>query len=381
MDFMTTSISVSRHPWLFCLLTACAPSQATSSEPKEPETPTARKPLTGVEKAQHACCGRHPAVRYLDELGSAVIDGAMMTQVEKCARGKFDVTGIPVNFDVEGCLSERIQREPALIRSLAAQIDEASKNVADQVPGFTACIGKTRETFAECGKCKCEEQVPGTGPSVYRADKGQVLRLDGASAHVVVPFREELVLRDKVTLEAWVRLEGWFGDNYFPILDRAWRLEATKESIGFTAGYRAGTTVPVVLQQDRWTHVAVTYSTHRKRARWYIDGKLIAESPYAEAFLENEYDNPSSLHIGRGPTGGDEYARGYFDEVRIWNVERSAAEIEAHLNASVPADSPGLVGYWKFDELADSVARDASKNDLDGTLVGGFTHVAALETE
>src|SRR5262245_3174841 len=118
-----------RHACWLWLLTACSPSQTTtkSPEPSSSEKGTP-KPLSGVEKVQHACCGRHPAVRYLEELGSAVIDGAMMTQVEKCARGKFDITGVPIDFDVEACLSERIQREPELVHSLAKQIDEASKN-------------------------------------------------------------------------------------------------------------------------------------------------------------------------------------------------------------------------------------------------------------
>ena len=41
---------------------------------------------------------------------------------------------------------------------------------------------------------------------------------------------------------------------------------------------------------------------------------------------------------------------GKLDEVRVWNVARSASEIASTYNKSVSAASNGLIGYWNFEE-------------------------------
>jgi hypothetical protein len=41
---------------------------------------------------------------------------------------------------------------------------------------------------------------------------------------------------------------------------------------------------------------------------------------------------------------------GEIDEVRMWNVVRTPAEISQFYGCPVDPQSPGLVGYWRFDE-------------------------------
>jgi hypothetical protein len=66
---------------------------------------------------------------------------------------------------------------------------------------------------------------------------------------------------------------------------------------------------------------------------------------------------------------------GLFDELRVWNVARTPAEIMANYTKAVATDSPGLVGYWKFDDAPGStMAKDsvttAGHTAHDGTLMG-----------
>jgi hypothetical protein len=47
---------------------------------------------------------------------------------------------------------------------------------------------------------------------------------------------------------------------------------------------------------------------------------------------------------------------GMFDELRVWNVNRSDADIKANYNKPSLGTEPGLVGYWKFNEAPGSAS-------------------------
>ena len=54
--------------------------------------------------------------------------------------------------------------------------------------------------------------------------------------------------------------------------------------------------------------------------------------------------DPSDMPLANG------HHHGYIDEVRIWNVGRSAAEIVTFANSMPPLNAQGLVSLWRFDE-------------------------------
>ena len=63
---------------------------------------------------------------------------------------------------------------------------------------------------------------------------------------------------------------------------------------------------------------------------------------------------------------------GEMDEVRVWNVARTAEEIGDTMNRKLEGNESGLVGLWNFD---DGTARDSSPQGHDGTLVGNAQSV------
>ena len=63
----------------------------------------------------------------------------------------------------------------------------------------------------------------------------------------------------------------------------------------------------------------------------------------------------------------DNYFKGKMDEVRIWNIARTEAEIQASMNTSLTGNEAGLVGYWNFD---DGTAKDLTANGNDGEFKG-----------
>ena len=82
-----------------------------------------------------------------------------------------------------------------------------------------------------------------------------------------------------------------------------------------------------------------------------------------------------------GATSG--FFAGVVDEVRIWNVARTAAQIAAAKNTEITGAQAGLMGRWGLNEASGSTATDTSGNGITGTLVAtppraaGFNVAAA----
>ena len=71
-----------------------------------------------------------------------------------------------------------------------------------------------------------------------------------------------------------------------------------------------------------------------------------------------------------GTFSGDDAFEGLMDEVRVWNVVRSADDIRATMSNRVWGTEPGLVGYWRFDEGAGATAYDLAPPANHLSLVG-----------
>lgn len=129
-----------------------------------------------------------------------------------------------------------------------------------------------------------------------------------------------------------------------------------------------------------WHHVAVTRDATTGIKRIYVDGvEDFASSPDAST-ADLSYPNagvPVTGNCGSGqltPYGwylvlaaekhdaGAEFPsfNGYVDELRIWNVARSAAQLATTYDRVLPADTPGLVGAYRFEEGSGSSLADSS---------------------
>jgi len=101
----------------------------------------------------------------------------------------------------------------------------------------------------------------------------------------------------------------------------------------------------------QWTHIAGTFDNGVSRV--YVNGQLYDE----RTGLPNDidYDRARDFAIGRGADFSDEddddyeYFEGSLDEVRIWNVARTEAQIQATYRTTVDPLNPDLFGYFRFD--------------------------------
>ncbi len=119
-----------------------------------------------------------------------------------------------------------------------------------------------------------------------------------------------------------------------------------------------------------WNHVAVSVSGGT--LTFYINGVKSGGGSPVEAF-------GLPWWIGRGWINlfSNTYFKGDIDEVRIWNVARTQAQILSDMNSGVSGDATGLVAYYPCNQgipggnnAGVTTLDDITANNNDGTLDG-----------
>jgi gliding motility-associated-like protein len=131
-----------------------------------------------------------------------------------------------------------------------------------------------------------------------------------------------------------------------------------------TNGY-VNTPVPCTPLNDKVYHVAMVYNG--SVLKFYRNGFLLSSIPWTGNLVNNNW----LTTIGSGPNNpASPYQQlGYINEVRIWNVARTQAQLQANINSSLPnpTTQTGLLGYYSFDNLLNKQGNAA----FNGTLNGG----------
>lgn len=194
---------------------------------------------------------------------------------------------------------------------------------------------------------------------------------DGVSGYVSIPDGPTLDTSGSMTVEARFNPLGLPALNsglvsktgnyilWFPASDGRIRFADTY-------GHYFETSATAWDSNDHWA--TGVYDGATGDIRIYIDAALAAGTKVgAWAGGPSTY----GLTLGRNTA----YFNGVISEVRIWNVVRTQAEIQAALNADLSGAEPGLLGLWKFRESSGLTALDSTANHNDGALVGGVTRV------
>ena len=197
-------------------------------------------------------------------------------------------------------------------------------------------------------------------PGILSA-KNLALELDGSTA-IEVPNSDSINPKKAITIEAWMNMEkpvgecvakDWGGqrDYIFP--------EIIQNGAGLRFVLWPGTKILDVqgLKLNEWQHVAGVWDG--KEMRTYIDGKKMGSTPYDAPELAA---TGASLYIGVGDSK-NWFCQGLIDEIRIWEVARTEAEINEFMMKTLNGDEDGLNAQYSFDE---GDARDSTPNKNDG---------------
>jgi hypothetical protein len=213
--------------------------------------------------------------------------------------------------------------------------------------------------------------------SAVACGQSGMLSPNSGNGWVVVPDAADLEPVSTITVEAWFKYDpaAPWGANYPTIVRKnstnthPYFLRVQTGISGFekvqwavltgtTGTTVAESTAPFVV--NVWHHLAGTYDG--ATMKMYLDGVLIDTEPKTGALVQTV----APLLLGGGNGTGETF-KGFLDEIRIWNVARTAAQIQDFRFVKLDSGA-GLIGAWHFDgSFADSVGGHG------GAAVGGAT--------
>jgi hypothetical protein len=203
-----------------------------------------------------------------------------------------------------------------------------------------------------------------TGPAV--AEQKQSLLLQrSAGEHVSISDSAQtgLDLAGNFTLEAWVKPTTQIPSGQEYVIISKWSSTVANKSYHFqyyhdgsqttlrlsTAAtstsddYGAG--VAYVLPTTIWTHVAVVFTASTGTAEFFVDARSIGSAGgYGTTVNNGTGDFQIGIRQGLAATAFD----GYIDEVRVWNVARTSAQLASAFATVSLGPQTGLVGHWRF---------------------------------
>jgi len=204
-------------------------------------------------------------------------------------------------------------------------------------------------------------------------------------SYVSIPDRPSLSPNGDFTVEAWVYQTDAQSSGY-RIVDKT--TAGIGDGIlfdtynpsgnGHTLRLCAGTCLSAntAYSLNAWHHVAV--SVRAGQATFYLDGVGDGGGTSGTAPVDTLDLRIGAPHVGCGGSCGlREYFAGAIDDVRLWSVARSAAQVKQDMAQPTSVPTDGLTGAWDFDEGAGTTVNDSSGNGATGTLVNGPMWVAA----
>ena len=184
------------------------------------------------------------------------------------------------------------------------------------------------------------------------------LDFDGTDDRVDCGTDTSVMIKNKsITLEAWIYPTAWKTKVYEGNIinkenntnNNGYFLrcgESGKLNFGFgdnTLTWKELTSANAVLTLNIWQHVAATYDG--VNSRLYVNGVCTDSVSYSSAI---QYSNTVNLTIGDHSGSYVRRYQGRIDEVRIWAVVRTSAEIKNNMNAEFCSKQNGLRAYYKF---------------------------------
>ncbi|WP_274475831.1 LamG-like jellyroll fold domain-containing protein [Mangrovimonas aestuarii] len=213
------------------------------------------------------------------------------------------------------------------------------------------------------------------------------LNFDGTNDYVETTF-PGIAGNGTRTVEAWVKTEYTSSQRFILSMGQISLGAGARFSLKSTGSsspkFRieiggGGITGNTTLTSGTWHHVAVVYdNAATNQYTLYVDG-----NPDASGSIGTALNTPSgvnNMHIGSNaadtPETQNHFFKGNIDEVRVWNVARTQAEIQASMNEEICESTSGLVAYYKLNEGTAGVDNTGitTATDLvdgnDGTLSG-----------
>ncbi len=202
------------------------------------------------------------------------------------------------------------------------------------------------------------------------------LKFDGTNDKVGILDSPELNPTSGMTIEAWINATEWNSNIWGGVIvgkqgtnpDKGYCFTAGQNgrvefTVSVNEGWKAVST-PALLGTNAWYHIAGVYTG--SQLMLYINGQLIQTE---DAIGELTHGTGVVMNLGDNPTWPGRFWNGRLDEIRIWEIARTEAEIQANMSVELTGTETGLVAYYPMNEGSGSVLGDASGNENTGQLI------------
>ncbi|RYY51224.1 MAG: LamG domain-containing protein, partial [Chitinophagaceae bacterium] len=174
-----------------------------------------------------------------------------------------------------------------------------------------------------------------------KSEAAKSLDFDGVNDDISLPF----VISGDYTKEAWIKTNTL--SNFPNILSgtgTALFLNNGRVAAGHSVGGFGQALGSTVLTTNQWHHLAVSYNSSTQVMKLYLNGALQVTATAVPAY------NETVLKIGS--LNGSNFFWGKIDQVRIWKVARTDAEIQNSSQCNISGDEPGLLAWYNFNQGA-----------------------------
>ena len=142
--------------------------------------------------------------------------------------------------------------------------------------------------------------------------------------------------------------------------------ESTNQILIYASAHGVGNVVVTGgIDPNTWYHVAIVMKSSGSDI--YVNGVL--EGTITQRIDIGQTGKDFVIGSANDPTFSIEAFTGDIDEVRVWNVERTAAEILNNYTNCLEGTEAGLVAYYNFEDgIGSPNLSDLTSNGFDGTL-------------
>jgi extracellular elastinolytic metalloproteinase len=255
--------------------------------------------------------------------------------------------------------------------ALAGIISNDGSTLVVRVPLGAAAAGTVSLTTA-LGKA--------TLPFSVMAAPGNALAFDGTDDYLALPLSTPVPVGNAAyTVEAWVNpnamdlgsIIGW-GD--YGTTNQANGLSLNQTGL-INYWWANDLQSPTPSLVGRWHHVAATYDGTTRTL--YLDGVALG----ADVPGEHSVPDARNLRIGSNSNGNFTFLNGRLDEVRVYSVALTPAQLRADMTSTTASVPASLVLYYNFDQGTPATAGtgdnapyttlyDLSSNATPATLTG-----------
>ena len=205
----------------------------------------------------------------------------------------------------------------------------------------------------------------GGAPIAYPAGQAnRSLELYGAVPNIRIADAPSLQVDAQFSVEAWIRPTGPGSDSVYGgiIANKEGEYQIARFADG-SIQWALANAAPgwdwvdtgYIAAQGSWTHIALVYD--EGQVRTYANGVLVHSFDGSGDI--GDVDGRNALQFGSREAGGQQF-QGQLDDLRVWNVARSDAQIAGAFDQLLAGDEAGLVGHWRLDEADGSTLADSS---------------------